>query len=380
MAGIVGGLNGINACGLAVTSAMLLDCPSRNGTARGCLHSVIVKLLLEEAADIDSALAILRRLAKRGAWGICLSHHPSQRLCYLEYDGESLQIRHESTLAAANHSLLFPSRAEACCHSRHRLTSLEEMLRRRSPEGLAAREAQETLRSRYDPARGRGTAHPTMNTLCRVDNQISIVMEPQRGRVWATSGPLGSDDPDRFYCLPIGSLLGTGRTPLSLVPGGNPVLHESRAGAEVKGERAEPLEPPCVAERFVMRMIPVPLRPDLPAAPAWQGPVLIVGRNLSAQALRVRLEAGGALVREIPSDDLDAAIAAFDRIWQEGPVPHLFLMTGRDGIATDPYDEAVWQERACAASCCRSSYASAGSSAYRRRRCSIGARSSRPRR
>ncbi len=346
VAGTVGGINGINACGLAVTSSMLLDRPCRSATEHGRLHSLVVKAILEGAHNIESALEILGKLEKRGAWGLCLSHYPSDRLCYVEYDGQTLQTRDvDDAVAATNHGLLLSPIAEVPDHSRHRLNSLEELLGQRSKAGLTVAASQAVLRSRYDPGRGRDTPHRTMNTLCRVDNQVSIVMVAGNGQVWVTSDPGSNGSSDRFDCLPIGKLLPPQRAPIAA-----PTTAEMRGPEGTlpgdDGDAARQGDDARVARRFVMRMVDAPLDPGVPESPVWRGPVLIVGRNRSAEALRARLEASGATVREVPLlDELDETLAAFDRLWHEGPAPHLFLMTGRDGEATHPYDEAAWHRR-----------------------------------
>src|SRR5207244_3614498 len=59
--GQVGGLNGTNARGLTVTGTLLLDRPRANPPLRGKMHSVIVRTVLEQATDIESALESIRR-------------------------------------------------------------------------------------------------------------------------------------------------------------------------------------------------------------------------------------------------------------------------------------------------------------------------------
>src|SRR5581483_8686163 len=100
VAGQTGGLNGINAAGLAISSTLLLDRPRRESTATGKVHPVIVKRLLHNAVTIEDALAVLKTLDRAGAWSLCLSHYPTDRLCYVEYDGSKLEVqeRPESVL------------------------------------------------------------------------------------------------------------------------------------------------------------------------------------------------------------------------------------------------------------------------------------------
>ena len=81
-----------------------------------------------------------------------------------------------------------------------------------------------------------------------------------------------------------------------------------------------------------MRMLDAPLEPGSPAAAQWQGAALVVGNNAAADALRKRLGTLGVRVYDLAiSDDLDATLAGFDALWRQEPLPHLFLMSERDG-------------------------------------------------
>ena len=76
-------------------------------------------------------------------------------------------------------------------------------------------------------------------------------------------------------------------------------------------------------QRFVMRMVDAPWRPDTPAAPAWSGPALVLGHNPAADAMRQVLAAQGVQVHELAGgEDLDATLAQFEQLWKQGPIPH----------------------------------------------------------
>jgi hypothetical protein len=180
--GQLGGLNGINARGLGVSSTLLADRPRRAPGASGVLHPVLVMAILAQAEDIESAVEMVRRADRLGAFSLCLSHHPTDRLCYLEYDGLSLEIQHDKDqVMTTNHCLLHGSQ-EVPQHSAYRLSRLQQLLGPNGRAGYTLAQAQSALRDRYDLGRQRPTAHPTMNTIHRIDNQISVVMRPAAGK------------------------------------------------------------------------------------------------------------------------------------------------------------------------------------------------------
>ena len=130
-----------------------------------------------------------------------------------------------------------------------------------------------------------------------------------------------------------------------------PGVEPDRAGEASEGlatrAAAADVEPARIAtvpeadrrmRRHVLRMVPSPL-----AAPAenwaWGARAAILGDNPAARALADELQHHGVravLVADLPS---------FERAWQDGPLPQLFLLTPRDG-APMPYADAVaWDER-----------------------------------
>jgi acyl transferase domain-containing protein/acyl carrier protein len=344
VAGQSGGLNGLNACGLAVSSTMLLDCQHDNGTIMsGTIHPVLVQMILERAMDIDSAVDIVRQTAKLGAWSLCITHHSSDEICYLEYDGDSVQVRRgQAVLASTNHALLHESRTEIPEHSRYRHDRLQHLMGLNGNASLTLAEAQLALRDRFDLQRGRETTHPTMNTIRRVDNQLSAVMRPALGEIWCTLGPRSEADGDEYHRLDARELLGHGAAP------GETGSHPGRSRAPAVADAV--FEPPDrdgqVMSRFVLRMVEAPL--DASAARSLQlsGPALIVGRNPVAQALRARLEEQGATVLELPADlGPDQALAVLESMWRAGPIPHLFLVTPWDEGARFTLDPEHWAGR-----------------------------------
>ncbi|HUR55890.1 MAG TPA: C45 family autoproteolytic acyltransferase/hydrolase, partial [Gemmataceae bacterium] len=205
--GQVGTLNGINAAGLAISTSALVDAP-RGDVAAQWLHTVLVKRVLEQAADIDSAIPLIRTHRSAGAWTACLSHHPSNRLCYVEFDGRELKVTPSTDqVLAANHRQLktFAAAEKSLnggvpAHSKNRMDRMRRLLGGEfgsvSPESARA-----ALRDRFDTSRGRDSEYPTLNTVRRVDNQISFVVHAAKDELWITAGPLANGHANDFECL-----------------------------------------------------------------------------------------------------------------------------------------------------------------------------------
>lgn len=86
-------MNGINEHGLAATSTLLLDRMPVFNKRPGLIHFVVVKRILQQAKTIDEAIDILKDTNRHSAWSMCLSDHKTDRICYLEYDADELEVR-----------------------------------------------------------------------------------------------------------------------------------------------------------------------------------------------------------------------------------------------------------------------------------------------
>jgi 3-hydroxymyristoyl/3-hydroxydecanoyl-(acyl carrier protein) dehydratase len=339
VAGQTGGLNGINAAGLAISSTLLLDRPRRASTAVGKVHPVVVKRLLETAETIEDALAILRGLERAGAWSLCLSHHQTDRLCYLEYDGGTLKVQDgPKAVLTTNHCLLQDPLADVPEHSRHRLNRLQQLLGDGTTGGVTLDMAQQALRDQFDLGRGRLTPHATMNTIRRVDNQISIVMCPELGELYVTPGPRSGTIINQYFKLNVKDLLNHSDETEHIRPEGSstpsPIVVRTQRAVDATTHAGLPADADRVVQRHVLRMAEAPLTAGQ-ADPKWAGAVLILGQNKVAEALKARLTKEGAQVTLIANTgDLDATIAAVDAAWANGPAPHLFITTARDDAAS----------------------------------------------
>jgi NAD(P)-dependent dehydrogenase (short-subunit alcohol dehydrogenase family)/3-hydroxymyristoyl/3-hydroxydecanoyl-(acyl carrier protein) dehydratase len=317
----------------------------------GKVHPVVVKRLLQQAETIEDAIHLLGTLERAGAWSLCLSHFPTDRLCYLEYDGGGLKVQHNpETVLTTNHCLLQPPLAEVPEHSKHRLTRLQQLMAEADRLGVSLEQAQQALRDRFDLGRGRLTTHATMNTIRRVDNQISIVMRPETGELYVTPGPRSGEIVDRYFRLEVKDLWrdgpaakpGFSETPASRSTSSVklPKPSESSHNADREARLSEkpgfnpraglPAEETRVVQRHVLRMVEAALPAD--AKPAkFTGPVLLLGANKLSDALRQQLQATGQTVHLLSATG--DAVDELNRLWKQQPLPHLFVMTARDDAA-----------------------------------------------
>jgi len=84
-AGVLSGINGMNECGIVVTSSMLLDQPLGNKRVRGLMHSGIVDRILSTATSVDEAIAIVQATQRDGCWAMIISDGDADRSVHLEY-------------------------------------------------------------------------------------------------------------------------------------------------------------------------------------------------------------------------------------------------------------------------------------------------------
>ena len=354
--GQLGGINGINTHGIAVSSTLLLDRPFSFNAPNGKIHSVIVKAILKNAEDIESAVKIVKNFQKIGAWSLCISHHPTDSIVYIEYDGPEINIKHpQDVIMSTNHCLLLKSAAKVPDHSLFRSQRLQALLAGNGKLSCSVDLAKDALRDRYDLDRRQVTKHATMNTIQRIDNHISIVMQPGHGRLWVTPGPFSKGNPDSFYRLDLEEVFASGRhSPGQAHGAANRLITE--AAKETTHNRQPGTENSPVMNRFILRMREssrekMPGRADhadhADHAALFHGPVLILGKNLMAQALGEYLKELGATVLELPgSNDYKEAISCLEKFWQLRPTPHLFIMTAFDGEARgeDGNDRIAWRE------------------------------------
>ena len=355
VAGELAGINGINVHGLAVTSTMLLDLPRREESKHGRAHNAIVKSILEQAQNIDEAIHIVRRDCGSGGWSLCLSDHRLNEIAYLEYDGNHLQVSRDiAQHASTNHSHLHAPVAAAPQHSRNRLARLKSLLGDSTFSDVSIEQAQGVLRDRFDIARNRETPHPTMNTIRRVDNQMSLVMQPATGCVWIAGPYVSSDTSNTYHLLNIHQLLSASPSEAAAQESPLQVRENIKLSSVLEGDAAQLALQDCgigpasrngnVCYRFVMRTVETAEPESQPLT--LIGPAVILGQNKVADALRRHLEQSGASAHILPSlDDVDQVLQGVDEIFRTSPAPHLFLLTPFDEDATTSITESNWGKR-----------------------------------
>ncbi|MAT16665.1 MAG: hypothetical protein CMJ46_15505 [Planctomyces sp.] len=379
--GQVGCLTGINAAGLAISMTCLVDMDG-SGNPDGQLQTMLVQNLLANASDIDSAIDILKNHNTRGAWTLCMSHAATDRVCYIEFDGANYQIRPAlSALIATNHQQLNEAASSnlGCSEvkaSHHRYNRLRELLGDAGRIPVSTERFGEALRDEHDPENKGDQNHPTLNSVKRSDNHISVIMQPAAGKVWVTPGPNANGHRDNFSLIdlattlpewqpiegvaapsssPSGSLIQNtivqqemwapaAKTDDAPAVANNASVEVSVAQLQSACNHAMAEAPNQVCHRQLVRMLE---RRAVPVAfPQFHGPAIIYGDNADALALKAYLEANGVGVMLLPSRlPVEDCLNAIDAQWHVAPAPHLFIMTGRDVDAVTTLEQNNWDDR-----------------------------------
>ncbi|MEZ6135099.1 MAG: SDR family NAD(P)-dependent oxidoreductase [Pirellulaceae bacterium] len=101
-----------------------------------------------------------------------------------------------------------------------------------------------------------------------------------------------------------------------------------------------------VASRYVLRLVPTPLRDSQGRLPTWSGTAVVIGDNPIARQLEARLRGAGVeTVRWHTNQDAHALADAFEQLTRSQIVPHLFITSACDADAKLTLDAAAWQAR-----------------------------------
>ncbi|MBT6154257.1 MAG: acyltransferase domain-containing protein [Planctomycetaceae bacterium] len=356
VAGQVGSLSGINGCGLAISTATLADIPKESVSQQGRLHTLLVRQLLEQAKDIDSAVEIIHEFqtSAGGTWGLCISREAEDRVCYVEWDGTNLKVQPAMpSIFAANHRLLmnfYETARDLPSHSEHRLNRLKELLDGDRASHVSLSDVHDALRDRFDPSRGQEVSSPTINTIRRIDNQISVVMQPGKGQLWVTGGPMSNGHQNQFTKLDLHDLLPELKSTATAADhnNGSPKtrVDEILSAEEFADAYAVSPTDSGVCSRFVMRVVEASLPPNSQPNSTRNGPALILGDNAAAVALKQRLEQQGTQVSLLPTgDDIEGILSQLETICSTSQPLHLFLMTPYDEDAVTALDAESWNRR-----------------------------------
>ncbi len=332
--GAVGALGGMNAAGVAITCFPTATGRGRSGSRA---HAALARVVLQEAEDLEAAVAILDRCQAEGNWSACLSHAATGQMCCVRCNGTSLEVR-QST-----HGLVVETIPETFAAGvRAELPAISA----RSLGPMAFREAIERVWSDGNaPAEnGHGTT-------------LSLILDAQRREIWVRQG--NAKAPADFTHVSLARMFEPSSPNASRLQWREGEreqelqLHGRRTGpAEVSHAEAEEelFQEELHTQRFVMRMVDAPLKSDGPTSPVLSGPALVLGQNPAAEAMRQLLGSQGVQVHNLAiGEDVDAVLAQLEHLWQQGPIPHVFLMSGRDSNAGDASagdlgDPAVWAE------------------------------------
>lgn len=100
-----------------------------------------------------------------------------------------------------------------------------------------------------------------------------------------------------------------------------------------------------VCRRYTLHLVPAAVDSRLQHTPRFFGRAWILGNNAAAAALRQRLLRLGIPALAVRGHDRAAALAWIDAAWNDGPAPHLFLLSARDAAAPGSLDPTPWLAR-----------------------------------
>ncbi len=330
LAGQIAGPNGVSDSGLSVTSTTLLDGAEPTALPTGLPHPMLTKQIVERASSIEEAIEIVEAAHKAGRWSLLVSDADADRACYLEYDEDTIVAREEigRELTSTNHSRVAPAKgASVPDHSSHRERRACELVA--APGPLTVDRAKQLLRDRHDHGRGREVVHATMNTVRRVDNVMSLVIEPAQRRLHVTDRvlPPGSTDDVDFLTIDYGR---ASQRPIERI---ERIEDLTKSGAGV----ADVTE---VMRRQIVRVLDAPR----PAATRTWAPkrLLLVGEGAHVQAIAAALASRGTDVHVVP----DAA-AAERRLGALGvdTVDALGIVSTVEAKPAWAIDAKAWAER-----------------------------------
>lgn len=333
LAGQIAGPNGVADTGLSVTSTTLLDAPDPTALPTGAPHPMLTKRIVEQAGSIEDAIAIVENAHKAGRWSLIVSDAESDRAAYLEYDGDEIVCREEvdGDRTTANHSIQGPATGGTTPdHSTHRESRACKLVDAARP--LTAEKAKQILRDRHDEGRGREVAHATMNTVRRVDNVMSLVIEPGSRRVHVTDRvvPPGAPGEEEIGYVTI-EYGGSQRPTAEPIRERVDTLTSAGAGIVDVAE---------VMRRYVVRVV----EDQRPAAVRRFAPkrVLIAGHGPHAEAVVAALRARGAEVHVTRN-----ATEALDRLVSLGAdtIDTIGIVSQPEKKAPWEVEPAVWRER-----------------------------------
>ncbi len=320
IAGQSSGLSGMNAAGICCTGSWLST--PEHGADSDPVHgpAALVKAILQSARDVDGALELVEKFPD-GGWSVCVSHHPTDRICYLERDCQSRLVRHDSDLIlCTDHGLLGEAATKGAQDSAKRLARLQAAL----ADSLDVSQMQAALAGDLD----------TTPDGQWVQARINVVAHPATSEMWVAQSEKG--DITDYERLNVAELL---RSEEASTP-------KSSAETDIATKAGSSAARP-ITQRLVLQMMNAPL-PASASESAFvpSGAVLIWGDNPLARALERRFASPGTKVLVVAaSEPWNKIRDEFHRLWSEQPIAHLFLTTPHDAKARDWRGEMAWRGR-----------------------------------
>jgi|GEM_PF-3088730 len=120
-------------------------------------------------------------------------------------------------------------------------------------------------------------------------------------------------------------------------------FHQHHSSPDGKPPVSSPGDEYC---RFTMRVMQKALAPSEQKPIAWNGRALVVGENETSAALceHIRQQGGEPVLLSL-NQDRQSLLAEIARLWEQGPLPHLYLMAAHDADAVTQLSENAWNHR-----------------------------------
>ena len=372
--GCLGGVFGINAFGLCVTTASLSEFPWNYSHSSGILPLPLLGRILAKARTIEETVELIKSTPRTGAWSFGISELHTGRIVHIEYVNDAISIQEGVPyVIAANHQLSAEFRVDGKVppHPVHSISRYERLKTLLNPHdgslGCSADAAFNTLRDKTDPVLGRIPRYRTLNTLWRVDNVISVLIDATKGilrlattDIMRTDGP---DEPKRHLALPLAQLLPeledvfaadnkvstrppVGNLPLNDLPFDNTISRQEYIQRNTSKEGKNPNPSTTLFERHVLRLIETPL-PNITAT-EFHGAAIIVSNNDNrvAASLSNRLSQSGVRVFTVsPEHDPNEIRSVLEDIWKMAPVSSLIFLAPHDLSAKMEIEGDYWDNR-----------------------------------
>jgi len=364
--GMIGGSAGINERGLAVSSTAWVDASDAGATM---LRTAMVRLVLQRAADIDQAVALLHEWARRIGGEFLLTHVATNRVHVIRFGGNGTAAESEERVVARV--------AEPCEVAASRLS-----LREKNATFAERKATLMALAAHVGDGRGLSTAEiDHLRATARA--KCSVVLSPAAGEIIVRSVEEEGSTVRRYRfsagvtgVSPVLAGQHFGREPGLLVHEVSPVLagQHGQDARDTRAHGAAPLrsrfgfagvsleeylaamqsvegEPPFdrgdrVCSRFVLRLLETAIPPIDESLRQLSGPAMIVGSNPVGLALRKQIESLGQRAVVVPiSDDAERTLAMVEKIWNVYRPPHLFIVTPFDEDAVAGVGASDWDRR-----------------------------------